>query len=284
MKRIYIALTTTTALLLTLAVQVYAKDLVDKDTAQFEKMYKGKYLYTEPDLSLKGGMKGIIVSTNKTLVSEVFALPPHEPKFVYKGVLSGPGNCNFEFNGLPAAKYDLFIAYEHEVYEGLTLNRYKNTLTESDRKAIEYIIKKSDPFFEQKVIHRVSGVSGKKKGKARAIVSMIRIGPVTDMANNVYAGAHKRNYKMFFLEDVGPGYQVARSRDIMSRFVEPGKDVPKWNYRPYLSSIRVTDSVKDLGKIDLSLPGEERELSDPVDEIDPGSSVSVDTESTDKKK
>jgi hypothetical protein len=58
--------------------------------------------------------------------------------------------------------------------------------------------------------------------------------------------------------------------------VEPGKEIPKWNYRPYLSSIRVTDSVKDLGTIDLSIPGEERELPDPVDEIDPGSSVTVD--------
>ncbi|MDD4871944.1 MAG: hypothetical protein PHR77_15405 [Kiritimatiellae bacterium] len=284
MKRIFITLIAITALLSIMTGKTYSDNLVERDTAQFNKMYTGKYLYTNPDPAAKGGLKGEIVGLEKMIVSDVFALPPHEPRFVYRAVQGGTENRIFEFYGLPPAKYDLFVAFEHEVYEGLTLNRYKNTLTETDRKAIEYIIKKSDPFFEQKIIHRVSGVTGKKKGKARAIVSEIRLGPVTDMANNVYAGAHKRNYKIFFLEDVGPGYQIARSRDISSKFVAPGKDIPKWNYRPYLSSIRVTDSMKDLGKIDLTIPGEERELPDPVDEIDPGASISVDTESTEKKK
>lgn len=256
----------------------YSESLVEKDEKQFSKMYTGKYLYTDPDLSLGGGIKGEIL-TPMTNVIGVFALTPHEPKFVYRAVLTGKDNRTFDFNGLPSAKYDIFIAYETEVFEGLTLSPYKNTLTDADRNAIQFIVNKSDPFFEKKVIHRVCGTTGKKKGKARAIVSMIRLGPVTDMANNVYAGAHKRNYKMFYLEDVGPGYQVARTRDILSKFTEPGKDIPKWNYRPYLSGIRVTDKMKDLGKIDLSVEGEMPELPDPAAEIDPSDSVPVEADS-----
>lgn len=253
----------------------YAESLAEKDEAQFAKMYTGKYLYTNPDPAQGGGIKGEIMAPKGKIVG-IFALPPHEPKFVYKAVMGGTADRpTFEFTGLPAAKYDLMICFEQEVYEGLTLNRYKNTLTADDMKAIEFIVNKSDPFFEKKIIHRISGITGKKKGKARAIVSEIRLGPVTDMANNVYAGAHKRNYKMFYLEDVGPGYQVARTRDVLSKFVDPGKEVPRWCYRSYLSSIRVTDSVKNLSALDLSVVGPTPDLPDPVDEVDPGDSIPV---------
>jgi len=274
MKRTYTTLTILT-LFSMMAETVCSESLVEKDEKLFSTMYTGKYLYTNPDLSLGGGIKGEITSPTNIKLIGVFALPPHEPKFVYQGTFS-QDNLIFEFHGLPSAKYDLFIAFEHEVFEGLTLNRYKNTLTDADRKSIEYIVNKSDPFFEKKIVHRLSGVTGKKTGYARAIVSMIRLGPVTDMANHVYAGAKKRNYKIFFLEDVGPGYQVTRTRDVLMKFVEPGKEVPKWNYRPYLSGIRVTNKLKDLGKIDLTIPGEMPELPDPVREIDPAASISVD--------
>jgi len=255
---------------------IYAATLAELDEAKFSKMYTGKYLYTNPDPSATGGMRGEIIKPNDVPIVGVFALPLHEPKFAYRANLGGADLRSFEFIGLPPAKYDLFIAFEHEVWEGLTLNRYKDTLTDADRKSIEYIINKSDPFFEKKVIHRVTGLTGKKKGYARAIVSMIRLGPVTDMANNVYNGAKKRNYKLMLLEDVGPGYQVTRSRDIVSKFVDPGKEVPRWNYRPYLSSIRITDKIKELGKLDLSVVGEMPVLPDPVDEIDPGAEMPVD--------
>ena len=277
MKRIRIALGAVVFISAVMRL-AYSETLVEKDEKQFSKMYTGKYLYTDPDLSLGGGIKGEIV-TPTNFVLGIFALTPHEPKFVYKAVLSGTDNRLFEFNGLPSAKYDLFIAYESEVFEGLTLSRFKDTLTDADRKSIQFIVNKSDPFFEKKVIHRVCGTTGRKKGVARAIVSMIRLGPVTDMAGHSYSGAHKRNYKMFYLEDVGPGYQVARTRDVLMKFVEPGKEIPKWNYRHYLSSIRVTDKIKDLGKIDLSVPGEMPVLPDPVDEIDPGASVPVESDS-----
>ncbi len=275
MKRNVIVWFSITAMLSVTAIIVYAASLADLDEAKFSKMYTGKYLYTNPDLSLGGGMRGEIIKPDDIPIAGVFALPPHEPKFVYKANLAGKDLRTFEFVGLPPAKYDLFIAFQHEVWEGLTLNRYKDTLTDADRKSIEYIINKSDPFFEKKVIHRVSGLTGKKKGYARAVVSMIRLGPVTDMANNVYHGAKKRNYKVMFLQDVGPGFQVARSRDILSKFVDPGKEVPKWNYRPYLSSIRITDKIKELGQLDLSVVGEMPELPDPVEEIDPGAEIPV---------
>lgn len=274
MRKIGITLLAAIALTSTICTQdTVSAGKVDQDQKLFNTMYSGKYLYTNPDLSLGGGIKGEILAP-ELIPLAVFALPPHEPKFVYKGILSGSDNRTFEFNGLPPAQYDLFIVFENEVYEGLTLSRFRNTLTDADRKSIEYIVNKSDPFFEKKVIHRVSGLTGRKTGMARAIVSMIRLGPTTDMAGHSYS-AHKRNFKLFFLEDVGPGYQVARTRDVFSKFVETGKEVPKWGYRSYLSNIRVTDKVKDLGKIDLSVVGETPVLPDPVTEIDPSDSIPV---------
>ena len=73
-----------------------------------------------------------------------------------------------------------------------------------------------------------------------------------------------------------PGFQVSRKQEYCSQFVCPRKGVPKWKLQAYLSSIRITDKMKELGKLDLSIVGEMPELPDPVDEIDPGAEIPVD--------
>ena len=248
----------------------------------YASLYPGTHLYNDPDPSSGGGLKGTITSCQGAKVYGVFALPPHDPKLCYRGALSGAGGHTFEFTGLPAAKYDLFIIIGCEVYEGITLNRYKNTLTEKDKKSIAEIVQKSEPFFSKsKIIERLSGVTGNKSGKAKAIVSMLRTAAASSVAAATLGGNYRKAYKIFYFEDVGPGYQVSRTREILTGNVYPGKENAKFSYRPYLSSIRVTDSIKDLGKLDLSVPGKEEPLPDPVDEIDPSSTV-TDTSETDK--
>jgi len=260
---------------------VSEEEQCEKDNREYAKHYAGKYLYTKPDPSSGGGIKGEIIKPTTTLVG-VFAIPPDNPHYCYRGELgvSASSNQTFSFTGLPAAKYDLFILYKYEIYEGLSLSRYKNTLTAKDLKLIDYIVQKSEPYFgDGKTIHRICGTTGKKTGKAKAIVSMLNKKPSSLPFGGFVSHQPRRALKIFFLEDVGPGWQVAETREIIARFVTPGKEIPTSNYRTYLGKIRITDTVKDLGQLDLSKPGEkEGPLPDAKDEIDTGASIAVESD------
>ncbi len=50
---------------------------------------------------------------------------------------------------------------------------------------------------------------------------------------------------------VGPGWQITRTREIFTAFVKPEAGVVKHVYAEKLGGIRVTDNVKDIGKISL---------------------------------
>ena len=62
----------------------------------------------------------------------------------------------------------------------------------------------------------------------------------------------RRTYKLIMLKDVGPGWQVERARDIYPIWCEPKLVKPRHNYSRALARVRVADSVKDLGEIDLT--------------------------------
>jgi len=254
------------------------EDAADIANREYLKSYSGKYLYTKPDPSVGGGIQGEIIKPSIPVVG-VFALPPDYPHFCYRAQLgmSASNTPTFSFTGLPAGKYDLFILYKLEIYEGLTLSRYKTTLTPKDHKLIDYIVQKSEPFFgDGKTIHRICGQTGKMKGKAKAIVSMVCKQCMSIPFGGFTVSTPRRALKVFYLEDVGPGWQVAETREIMAVFTMPGKEVPKANYRPYLGKIRVVDIVKDLGKLDLSKPGEKQApLPEAKEDIDTGASVAV---------
>ena len=64
----------------------------------------------------------------------------------------------------------------------------------------------------------------------------------------------RRAFKVVILKDVGPGWQVVRSRDIYPTWIDASKIVARHTYTRKLGRIRVTDHVKDLGKISLTKP------------------------------
>lgn len=208
----------------------------------------GKYLYTEPDAAAGGGIKGEIVMPKKPIAA-VFALPPDEPRFVYKGKITGPKNRGFLFEGLPVRQYDLIVVFDDEFYEGLRLNRGENTLSQRDIKLVENILNKSEPFFNEKVIHRLEGKTGYKQ-EARCICTFLRAKGAA-LASIGYSG-HRRSFKLALLMDVGPGWQVVRTREIYTIFAKPEKGIVRHAYREYLGGIRVIDNIKDIGKISLS--------------------------------
>lgn len=196
-------------------------------------------LYTKTDPTATGGIKGEIMTPSKAIV-EILAMPPDEPRFVYEGKITGPDNRGFLFENLPMARYNLFVIYNDDFYEGLELSRVKDTLTPADRKKIEYIINESDPFFPDKVFHRMAGTTG-RGNFSRCLVTMYRD-----------RGPMRRTFKLIWLKDVGPGWQVVQKRDLYPINAPKNGMNPKHYYSDTLSAIRVTDEIKDLGKISLS--------------------------------
>lgn len=196
-------------------------------------------LYTKTEAKDTGGIKGVIKNPNMPVL-QILAMPPDEPRFVYEGKLTGPNNQGFIFQNLPSARYNLFVIYDNEFYEGLELHREKNTLTKQDREKILYIVDESDPFFSNKVMHRMEGSTG-RGNFARCIVTQYRT-----------RAPMRRTFKLIWLKDVGPGWQVVQKRDLYPINANPKNLTPKHHYSAVLSKIRVTNEIKDLGELDLN--------------------------------
>ena len=203
-------------------------------------------LYSAPDLSAAGGVKGEIVSPRRPVL-EVLAIPPDEPRLVYRAKVGGPNRRTFSVTGLPMRKYDLVVIYDDAFYEGLDLHRGEDTLTNEDRQKIQATIRKAEPYFTKKTIHRLEGTTG-RGNLCRCICTYMRDRPSTN------GRLYRRAFKIVILKDVGPGWQVVRARDIYPTWIDPARIEARHTYSRKLGRIRVTDHVKDLGGINLTAP------------------------------
>ena len=152
-------------------------------------------------------------------------------------------------------KYDLMVIYEKDFYEGLQLHRGESSLTDEDKKKIDAIIQKSEPFFTNKIIYRLEGETG-RGNFSRCICTFLRA-KGSELLWETHEGKwnredFRRTYKLIILKDVGPGWQVVRARDLYPVWTEPKFVVPNHHYTRKLSRVRVADSVKDMGGIDLT--------------------------------
>lgn len=207
-------------------------------------------LYTETDSDNLGGLKGRIASPGKPIV-QILAMPPDEPKFVYQGKITGQDKQGFLFENLPMAKYDLFIVYEDDIYEGLELTPVTNTLTAVDVQKIEKIISESDPYFTKKFFHRTQGVTGRGH-EARTVCTMNRLEESNGTGKAPDAKFPVRmTFKLVWLKDVGPGWQVVQKRDLYPCWTTAARSNPTHHYSELLSKFRVAGSIKDLGNINL---------------------------------
>ncbi|MEI8350763.1 MAG: hypothetical protein WCG36_00475 [bacterium] len=205
-------------------------------------------LYTPPDPAAPGGIKGTIARPAKPLAT-VLAIPPDTPERVYEAKITEPDRRGFLFQNLPAARYDLVVVYADEFFEGLQLTRGENTLTEADREKITAIVTASDPFFTRKVIHRMAGATGRGNA-ARCVVTLYRDRETDDQDYSKLKG-YRRTFKLIWLKDVGPGWQVVQKRDLYPVTVEAAQMNPLHHLEGLLAKIRVTDQVRDLGMLEL---------------------------------
>jgi hypothetical protein len=210
-------------------------------------------LYAPPDPASPGGLKAKVAKPSGA-IEQVLAVSTASVEAVYKGEI-GTDKSSFQFTGLPVGKYDLVVIYADGLYEGLSLNREKSTLTPEDVKKIEASIQKSEPYFPKKFIHRLEGETG-RGNFARAVCTYFR-DKGSDLLLTTFEGGYKRDdfrrtFKLVILKDVGPGWQITRARDLYPVWMDPKSALPAHHHAPQLGNIRVADQIKDLGELDLS--------------------------------
>ncbi len=208
-------------------------------------------LYTAPDPQATGGIHGHIQSPAAP-IRQILAIPRTRPQHAYRGVL-GSDQRTFTFEGLPMDRYDLVVFYENRVFEGVRLSRESSSLTSQDISQIEDIITRSEPFFTVKVIHRLEGETG-RGNQAMAFCTFARDRFAEMYEGPVIRSGMRRTNKLVFLRQVGPGWQVERSRDLFPIWVEmdePAKLRPVHRFNEDLSGFRVTDQVRNIGSLSL---------------------------------
>lgn len=211
------------------------------------------FLYTKPDPASSGGITGVITSPSGK-IEQILAMPAAEPEKVYEAKRDPATPGAFSFSGLPPGRYDLVVFFKDAYYEGISLMRDEDTLTDEDRKKIDITLQKSEPFFLSKKIDRVEGVTG-RGNEARMLAGYLR-SKGSDLMLTTHEGEfkredHKRTVKLVILKDVGPGWQIVKARNYYPSWVSPGTKMYNHHYAPSLSKIRVADSIKDLGNLDL---------------------------------
>ena len=154
--------------------------------------------------------------------------------------------------GVALLAIELLLIDAAAFYEGVTLSREGNTLTELDLEKINTTLQKSEPYFPEKFIHRLEGQTG-RGNQARMIVTYCRAKGslllVTTYKGEFSREDHKRTVKLVMLQDVGPGWQITKTRNYNPYWAKPGTPLPKHNFSSALSKIRVAEEPKDLGNL-----------------------------------
>lgn len=211
-------------------------------------------LYKKGDPANTGGLKGSIGSPPLP-IEEVLAVSAEDVEQVYEGEVGGAQRNTFQFSGLPVGKYDLVVIFASEFYEGLRLNSEASTLSAEDLTKIDASIQKSEPFFTKKFIHRVEGDTGRGHG-ARALCTYLR-DKGSELALEKFEGNSsrpdfRRTFKLVLLKEVGPGWQIARARDLYPVWMNPKGALPAHMFNAALHQLRVADQIKDIGALQLS--------------------------------
>ena len=211
--------------------------------------YKSLLLYTSPAPEATGGMHVV----SPIPLEMAIAISESNQEHVYRAVL-GPDKMDITFSNLPVSKYDLVLITKDYFYEGISLNRDENSLTDTDRAAIEEIFSRSVPFLNVKRTEAVKGTPG-DDGHATALVQWMRVGGnLLNQNADLLTGHEIRSLRLAFLSDVGPGWQVTATRELLRTDVFPDmlKGFIPVLYSDDLNGIRVVDTVKNVGTVNLS--------------------------------
>ena len=199
-------------------------------------------IYTAPDATARGGIRGVV----NVVLTHALAVE-HDRTRVYRGTLSD-GNKGFSFSGLPVGKYDLVLVTADGVYEGLALGEQTRDLPAGSLENLKKRVNAQDAFFNRTLIHCV-GFDG---DNALVFVERIRDKLILKQSAEKL-DATLRRLEVMELAQAGDDWQVTTTRHLYREEQPPGGiNFLKHGFARELGSLRVIDTVKDLGSFQLS--------------------------------
>ena len=201
-------------------------------------------IYTAPEAGATGGITGALP---RGKLRYAMAVDSERVK-VFQGKIEA-GSNRFRFEHLPVGKYDVVLVTNgHEMYEGLRLGADATGMGSGLRANLEKRIALADSFFNRYKIHRV-GLDGER---VLVFVERLRDRLILQQSGEKL-DANLRRLEVIELEQAQDDWQMIQSRHLY-REGEPIEKAPPFLQSvnvPGLSAVRVVDSVKNLGLIEL---------------------------------
>ena len=199
-------------------------------------------IYTAPNPAAPGGIRG---SVNVVLTHAIAV--EHDRTRVYRGTLGG-GKA-FSFAGLPVGKYDLvLVTADGGVYEGLALGDEKRDLPAGSLENLKKRVSAQDAFYNRTLIQRI-GFDG---DNALVFVERVRDKEILKQSAEKL-NATLRRLEIMELAQASDDWQVTTTRHLYREEQPPGGiNFLRHGYARELGNVRVIDSVKDLGSLQLS--------------------------------
>ena len=202
-------------------------------------------IYTEPSVQDAGGIKGVCQAN----ITHALAVN-HDHLRVYRGQVSADGRA-FTFVHLPVGKYDLVcVTKDRAVYEGLALGEdQRANLPAASLANLKKRVEAQDAFFNHARIHRL-GFDG-----ADVLLFVERTSDRQILKQNGEPlGADVRRLELLAMSQAADDWQVTGTRHLYREEQPPGGiDFLADIHVPEFASVRVIDSVKDLGSVVLPL-------------------------------
>ena len=203
-------------------------------------------LYTKPAAGATGGISGKV----DTELTHAIALNRDYTQ-CFRGDLSDGGKA-FRIAGLPTGKYDVIcVTKGGQIFEGVELGEDGSKLPAASVKYSEARIKKADTFFPKAKIHRFGLIEGGEK--MLLFVERIRDSLILRQSGEKLE-SNLRRIEVVELIKAKDDWQMLNTRHIYREEAPLVENMPFFTHKfvPELGSVRVIDSVKDLGSISLS--------------------------------
>lgn len=167
---------------------------------------------------------------------------------VYLATLN-PDGAGFHFAQLPVGRFDLvLVTSDNRVIEGLGLGAAE-VLDEDRARHLAQSLAKADSFFNRHTRHR-AGFSGEV---ALVFTERIRDGRILRGSGEVLPAALRR-LEIIELRRAEDDWQMVGTRHLYREETPRGANIPFLAHRqlPALGGLRVGDTPRDLGTIDLT--------------------------------
>lgn len=191
---------------------------------------------------------GLITGTVKGAVLTHAIAVERDRTRVYLGTLD-PGKTGFRFPNLPVGRFDLvLVTRDQRVIEGLGLGSAV-TLPAERAHHLAAGLAKADSFFNRHVPHR-TGIAGEV---ALVFTERIRDGQIL-RGSGEPLDAGLRRLEIIELQEAADEWQMVRTRHIYREETPRLPTIPFLSHRhlPALGGLRVADTPRDLGTIDLT--------------------------------